>query len=171
MTDVTTTSAVIQYTTADCVLSSDLIVELITLNSSNYVHHYENETISSFLLLSLTPNDVVSFTLEVTVSSTKLFGITSSFTVLPTSTSQGKEHSFVTFFVFIGEVDLYRSCAKLYITVHHVKTQKDDVICDIALFGTQIALFVFLLYPILLFNAIAKFVTFFLVIFAYLVVV
>ena len=68
VTDVTTTSAVIQYTTADCVLSSDLIVELITPNSSNYVHvhHYENETTSSFSLISLTPNDAVSFTLEVT---------------------------------------------------------------------------------------------------------
>ena len=89
VTDVTTTSAVIQYTTADCVLSSDLIVELITPNSSNYVYHYENETTSSFSLISLTPNDVVSFTLEVTVSSTNLFGITSSFTLLPTTTSQG----------------------------------------------------------------------------------
>ena len=142
VTDVTTTSAVIQYTTADCVLSSDLIVELITPNSSNYVHHYENETTSSFSLISLTPNDVVSFTLEVTISSTKLFGITSSFILLPTTTSQGKEHSLIPFLCLLVTeifIDLVQNFTSLDTMSKHRKTML--FVIALAMFGTQIILF------------------------------
>ena len=64
------TSAVIQYTTADCVIPANLIIELnIDVNYSNInpssIVSYENSTTDQFTVLGLEPNAVVTYTIQV----------------------------------------------------------------------------------------------------------
>ena len=90
--DVTNTSAVVLYTTADCVVN-ELEIELIIIDSpvidpSSPVL-YKNATDGIFSLSELQPNDVLTYTLQViteAMGSTITIGMihTGSFTVSPT---------------------------------------------------------------------------------------
>ena len=67
---VTDTSAVIQYTTADCVIPENLIIELtIDVNYSSIIPSsvvsYESSTTDQFTVLGLEPNAVLTYTLQV----------------------------------------------------------------------------------------------------------
>ena len=98
--DVTNTSAIIQYTTADCVFNEveNLTIELIIsgddspdINPSSPVL-YENATMGSFKLTDLEPDNLVTYTVQVVVEvmgSTITIGMihTGSFTVSPMSSS------------------------------------------------------------------------------------
>ena len=94
---VTDTSAVIQYTTADCVIPENLTIELnIDVNYSNInpssVVSYESSTTDQFTVLGLEPNAVVLYTLQVIAEVSDMFIIigmsrTGSFTVISTTTT------------------------------------------------------------------------------------
>ena len=98
--DVTNTSAIIQYTTADCIVKEieNLTIELIiTGDNSSIVNPsspvlYENATMGIFNLTNLEPNNVVTYTVQVIVevmgSDINIGRIhTGSFTVSPTPPS------------------------------------------------------------------------------------
>ena len=94
---VTNTSAVIQYTTADCVIPDNLKIELnIDVDYSNInpssVVSYESSTTDQFTVLGLEPNAVVTYTLQVIAEVSDNFlnigmSRTSSFTVISATTS------------------------------------------------------------------------------------
>ena len=98
--DVTNTSAIIQYTTADCVVNEvkNLTIELIIsgddspdINPSSPVL-YENATMGIFKLTDLKPDNLVTYTVQVVVevmgSDINIGRIhTGSFTVSPTPPS------------------------------------------------------------------------------------
>ena len=106
---VTNTSAIIQYTTADCVVNEleNLTIELIisgddspVINPSSPVL-YENATTSIFNLNDLQPNDVLTYTLQViteAMGSTITIGRihTGSITVSPTPSSTTTTSTLVT---------------------------------------------------------------------------
>ena len=91
------TSAVIQYTTADCVIPENLTIELnIDVNYSNInpssVVSYESSTTDQFTVLRLEPNAVVMYTLQVISEVSEMFltvgmSRTGSFTVTSTTTT------------------------------------------------------------------------------------
>ena len=93
---VTDTSAVIQYTTADCVIPDNLTIELnIDVNYSNInpssVVSYESSTTDQFTVLGLEPNAVVTYTLQVIAEVSDNFlnigtSHTGSFTVISATT-------------------------------------------------------------------------------------
>ena len=95
--DVTNTSAVIQYTTADCVIPDNLKIELnIDVDYSNInpssVVSYESSTTDQFTVLGLEPNAVVTYTLQVIAEVSDNFlnigmSRTSSFIVISATTS------------------------------------------------------------------------------------
>ena len=69
---VTNTSAIIQDTTADCVVNEleNLTIELIVTGDSSVINPsssvlYENATTGSFSLSELQPNNIVTYTLQV----------------------------------------------------------------------------------------------------------
>ena len=95
--DVTNTSAIIQYTTADCIVKKleNLTIELIiTGDDSTNIDPsspvlYENVTMGIFKLTDLEPNNVITYTVQVVVevmgSDINIGRIhTGSFTVSPT---------------------------------------------------------------------------------------
>ena len=94
---VTDTSAIIQYTTADCVIPENLTIELnIDVNYSNInpssIVSYESSTTDQFTVLGLEPNAVLTYTLQVIAEvSDNLLNIgmsrTGSFTVISTTTT------------------------------------------------------------------------------------
>ena len=84
--DVTNTSAIIQYTTADCVVDEleNLTIELIITGDSPDIDPsspvlYENATMGIFKLTDLEPNDVVTYTVQVIVDVVKLVYIFACF--------------------------------------------------------------------------------------------
>ena len=97
--DVTNTSAVIQYTTADCVVNEveNLTIELIIAGDSPDITPsspvlYENATMGIFNLTNLQPDNVVTYTVQVVaevMGSNITIGRnrTGSFTVSPTPSS------------------------------------------------------------------------------------
>ena len=94
---VTNTSAVIQYTTADCVIPENLTIELhIDVNYSNInpssVVSYESSTTNQFTVLGLEPNAVLTYTLQVICDVSDNFlnigtSCTGSFTVISATTT------------------------------------------------------------------------------------
>ena len=94
---VTNTSAVIQYTTADCVIPENLTIELnIDMNYSNInpssVVSYESSTTNQFTVLGLEPNAVLTYTLQVICDVSDNFlnigmSCTGSFTVISATTT------------------------------------------------------------------------------------
>ena len=96
--DVTNTSAIMLYTTADCVVNKleNSEIELIVTDSPvidpSSPALYENATDGSFSLSELQPNDVLTYTVQViteVMGSTITIGMihTGSFTVSPTPSS------------------------------------------------------------------------------------
>ena len=95
--DVTNTSAVIQYTTADCVIPDNLTIELnIDVDYSNInpssVVSYKSSTTDQFTVLGLEPNAVVTYTLQVIAEVSDNFlnigmSRTGSFTVISATTT------------------------------------------------------------------------------------
>ena len=96
---VTNTSAIIQYTTADCVVNEleNLTIELIITGDSPVINPsspvlYENATMGIFNLTDLEPDNVVTYTVQVVaevMGSDINIGMihTGSFTVSPTPPS------------------------------------------------------------------------------------
>ena len=103
--DVTDTSAVIQYTTADCVMPDNLKIELnIDVNYSNIIPSsvvsYESSTTDQFTVLGLEPNAVVTYTLQVIdmflnigMSHTGIFTLTSTATTTMSSSTTSTSSS------------------------------------------------------------------------------
>ena len=102
--DVTNTSAIIQYTTADCVVNEleNFTIELIITGDSPDIDPsspvlYENATMGIFNLTDLEPNSVVTYTVQVVVEvmgSNTIGRIhTGSFTVSPTPPSSNTSTS------------------------------------------------------------------------------
>ena len=97
--DVTNTSAIIQYTTANCVVKEieNLTIELIITGGSSNINPsspvlYENATMGIFNLTNLEPDNVVNYAVQVVVEvmgSDINIGMihTGSFTVSPTPPS------------------------------------------------------------------------------------
>ena len=96
--DVTNTSAIIQYTTADCVVNEveNLTIELIITDSPDIDPSspvlYENATMGIFNVTNLQPDNVITYTVQVVVvvmgSDITINRIhTGSFTVSPTPPS------------------------------------------------------------------------------------
>ena len=89
--DVTNTSAIIQYTTADCVVKEieNLTIELIITGDSSDIDPsspvlYENATMGIFNLTNLEPDNVVNYAVQVVVEVITIGTIhTGSFTVSP----------------------------------------------------------------------------------------
>ena len=91
------TSAVIQYTTADCVIPENLLIELnIAVNHSNInpssVVSYESSTTNQFAVLGLEPNAVVTYMIQVIAEASDMFvsigmSRTGSFTVMSSTSS------------------------------------------------------------------------------------
>ena len=91
------TSTVIQYTTADCVIPKNLIIELnIDVNYSNInpssIVSYESSTTDQFTVLGLEPNVVVTYTIQVIAEASDMFvsigmSRTGSFTVMSTTST------------------------------------------------------------------------------------
>ena len=100
---VTNTLAVIQYTTADCVMPENLTIELnIDVNYSNInpssIVSYESSTTDQFTVLGLEPNAVVTYTLQVIAEVSDMFvtigmSRTGNFTVISTTTTMSTSTS------------------------------------------------------------------------------
>ena len=136
--DVTNTSAIIQYTTADCVVNEieNLTIELIIAGDSPDINPsspvlYENATMGIFNLTDLEPDNIVTYTVQVVVevmNSNITIGMihTGSFTVSSTPSSSatttsttmstGMSSSF-TFTSGIINLNTYSTC-RLDIYVH-----------------------------------------------------
>ena len=129
--DVTNTSAIIQYTTADCVVNEleNLTIELIITGDSPDINPsspvlYENATMGIFNLTNL--ENVITYTVQVVVDvmGSNTIGMihTGSFTVSPTppssttTMSTGMSSSFTSGII---NLNMYSTC-RLDIYVHEI---------------------------------------------------